>query len=235
MSFDSKDEARQWVWERLREKGVARFPYPIEGRIPNFEHADASAERLLGHLPFDEANHVKINPDAPQKHVRRRLLERGVVVYVPTPRLTGGFMRFDPEAIPDEHYEDASMLSRWDAWAEPIELEALPQLDAIVTGSVAVTRAGARCGKGEGYSDLELGILDELGHDPVPVATTVHSLQVVDPLPQDDHDMRLSQIATPDTWIEVDAPPAEATGIDWSKLDDTDLEEMPILEELRDG
>jgi hypothetical protein len=42
---------------------------------------------------------------------------------------------------------------------------------------------GRRCGKGEGYSDLEFAILRELGHPPVPVATTVHDLQVVDSCP----------------------------------------------------
>jgi len=47
----------------------------------------------------------------------------------------------------------------------------MPGLDAIVCGSVAVTRDGRRCGKGEGYSDLEFAILRELGHPPVPVAT----------------------------------------------------------------
>ena len=46
-----------------------------------------------------------------------------------------------------------------------------------VTG---VTRTGKRCGKGEGYSDIEFAILRELGHPPVAVATTVHSLSVVD-------------------------------------------------------
>jgi hypothetical protein len=51
-------------------------------------------------------------------------------------------------------------------------------LDAIVCGSVAVTRDGRRCGKGEGYSDLEFAIRRELGHPAVPVATTVHDLQI---------------------------------------------------------
>ena len=58
----------------------------------------------------------------------------------------------------------------------PDDLE--PQLDAIVTGCVAVTRAGHRAGKGEGYSDIEYAILRELGHAEIPVATTGHSIRV---------------------------------------------------------
>ena len=37
----------------------------------------------------------------------------------------------------------------------------MPRLDTIVCGSVTVTRDGRRCGKGEGYSDLE--IMRDLG------------------------------------------------------------------------
>ena len=70
----------------------------------------------------------------------------------------------------------------------------MPGLDAIVCGSVAVTRDGRRCGKGEGYSDLEFAILRELGHPPVPVATTVHDLQVVASVPRDPTDQPLSVI-----------------------------------------
>ena len=78
----------------------------------------------------------------------------------------------------------------------------MPQLDAIVCDSVAVTRDGRRCGKGEGCSDLEFAILRELGHPPVPVATTVHDLQVVASVPQDPTDQPLSVIATPwQTWL----------------------------------
>jgi 5-formyltetrahydrofolate cyclo-ligase len=119
-----------------------------------------------------------------------------------------------------------------DNWAEPVDLDDLPQLDAIVTGSVAVTRGGRRCGKGEGYSDLEFAILRELGHDPVPVATTVHPLQLVDALPTDPHDLPLSLIVTPDETVEVKDPPDPPGGIDWTAITDEDLDEMPVLEAL---
>jgi 5-formyltetrahydrofolate cyclo-ligase len=119
-----------------------------------------------------------------------------------------------------------------DAYAEPVDLGDLPQLDAIVTGSVAVTRDGRRCGKGEGFSDLEFAILRELGHDPVPVATTVHPIQLVDDFPTGAHDLPLSLLVTPDETIPVDDPPPPPSGIDWDALSDEDLDEMPVLREL---
>ena len=124
-------------------------------------------------------------------------------------------------------------MSRGDRWSEEVALAAMPGLDAIVCGSVAVTRDGRRCGKGEGYSDLEFAILRELGHPPVPVATTVHDLQVVDSVPRDPTDQPLSVIATPTHAIRIKRPSAAPTGIDWTRLSAEDLEEMPILAELK--
>lgn len=231
--FDDKQAARDAVWERLREEGQARFPFPVVGRIPNFAGAKQAAERLLDHPIFDGVARIKCNPDSPQKPLRRMALERGITVYVPTPRLKGGFMRFDPNKIPEDKFGEASALSKWDRWKEEVGLEEMPQLDLIVTGCVAVTDDGRRAGKGEGYSDLEFGILEELGHERVPVVTTVHEIQVVGGFPIDAHDIGLSAIATPERILEIDQPPQPAGGIDWELLDDDDLEEMPVLERLK--
>lgn len=233
-TFESKQAARDWVWSALTEREAARFPYPVEGRIPNYEGAEAAADRLLEHPLLDGADRIKVNPDSPQKHVRRKALEAGLIVFVPTPRLQGGFMRFDPASIPREHYRDASMISRWDEWAEPVALSEIPQLDAIVTGCVAVTDRGERCGKGEGYSDLEFGILRELGHDSVPVVTTVHPIQILEEFPTESHDVGLHVVCTPDDSIAIETPPVGPDGVDWSLLDDDDLEAMPVLRDLRD-
>ena len=45
--FADKSAARQWVWDRLSAEGVARFPFPPHGRIPNFAGAELAAARLL--------------------------------------------------------------------------------------------------------------------------------------------------------------------------------------------
>lgn len=232
--FDSKDEARDWVWNALQREKAARFPFPPHGRIPNFKGAEAAAERLFAVEPWKSARLLKINPDAPQRPVRLRALERGCILYVPTPRLAGGFKRFDPADIPKDKLSDAASLSKGDKWAEGIELKDMPAVDAIVAGSVAVTRGGRRAGKGEGYSDLEYAILRELGHPGVPVATSVHPLQIVGALPRGETDLPLSLIVTPEETIPVNDPPPAPRGIDWSRLTDDDLDEMPVLKELRD-
>ena len=73
----------------------------------------------------------------------------------------------------------------------------------------------------------------ELGHPPVPVGTTVHDPQVVACMPRDPTDQPLSVIATPTRAIRIKHPSAAPTGIDWTRLSVEDLEEMPILAELK--
>ena len=101
-----------------------------------------------------------------------------------------------------------------------------------MTGSVAVTPDGRRCGKGHGYSDIEYAILLELGHAPVPVATTVHDLQVVERFPAEGNDLPLALIATPERVLRVEAERSGPEGIDWDLLSDADLDAMPVLREL---
>ncbi len=233
LSLNSKDSARQHVWDTLKEQRQARFPFPIHGRIPNFKRAEAAATRLFELPPWKDAKYMKINPDSPQRPVRMEALKRGITYFMPTPRLKAGFKMFDPARIGAENFAKATALSTCDEWAQEVALEDMPQVDAIVAGSVAVTRTGKRCGKGEGYSDIEFAILRELGHKPVPVATTVHQLSVVKDFPRDEIDLPLSIVITPDETIQVAQPFPPPDGTHWDRLSDQDLEDMPVLKELK--
>jgi 5-formyltetrahydrofolate cyclo-ligase len=231
--FADKSEARIAIWKALVDYKVARFPFPLTGRITNFDGADRAAGRLLEHDVLRNAKCVKVNPDSPQRYVRKGLLDRGIVVITPTPRLQGGFYRLDPTRIPKEHYWDAASMKKGGEWGEALRLDRLPRIDAIVMGCVAVTRDGRRLGKGHGYADLEYAILRELGHPPVPVATTVHPLQILEEFPTEAHDVAVSIVAIPAELIQVAEPLANPARIDWSSLTAGALEEMPVLAELK--
>lgn len=231
--YSDKQSARQAIWDRLEAERLARFPFPPHGRIPNFAGAAEAAKRLFEVAPWRDAKRIKVNPDSPQRYVRIEALRRGIEVFVPTPRLRGGFKRLDPRRIPYEEIPAAAALSNGFKWADDVALADMPQLDAIVTGCVAVTRGGHRAGKGEGYSDIEYAILRELGHADVPVATTVHPVQIVDGFPTESNDLPLSCIVTPDETILIENPPPAPQRIEWDRLSPRDLEEMPILAELK--
>src|SRR5207237_1503781 len=120
---------QKWVWDRLRAEGVARFPFPPHGRIPNFVGADIAALRLLDIEPRKSATAIKVNRDSPQRPLRAEALRRGITVFVATPRLRGGFKKLDPRRIPPDKIEEAASLSRGDRWSEEMALTNMPVLD----------------------------------------------------------------------------------------------------------
>jgi 5-formyltetrahydrofolate cyclo-ligase len=228
---------RERVWDDLSERGVARFPFPPHGRIPNFAGAERAADRLAATDAWAAADVIKANPDAPQLPVRRRALHDGMRLYMAVPRLADErpFLELDPGGIDPAALDEAATLSHVDDHAEQVGPEALPEVDLVVSGSVAVTESGTRVGKGEGYSDLEWAVLRELGRvdGETPVATTVHERQVVAaaeaPAPET-HDVPMDLVVTPERAVETGAA-GKPTGVDWSLAAER-VAEIPLLARL---
>lgn len=217
----------------LKEQDVGRFPFPLEGRIPNFQGAKKAAEKCGKLDVVQEAEYIKVNPDSPQRAFRRAVLEAGKTLFVPTPRLRDGFYRLHRRDIPIDDLSKAVTLKGMKQYGVTIDPEALTSIELIVTGSVAVSEEGGRIGKGEGYSDLEYAIMRELGGGDVPVLTTVHEYQIVEPFPVKKHDIALDYIVTPDRSIGTDTSFCKPDGIDWTLLSEEDMEAMPVLKQQR--
>jgi len=230
-----KRALRERVWDELEESGAARFPFPPHGRIPNYKGAEDAAERLTDLDAWKDADVIKSNPDAPQLPVRRRALRAGKTLYMAVPRLSDEkcFLRLDPQEIDD--VDDATTVSGSSEHGVQVGPEAMEPIDLIVSGSVAVNRRGARVGKGEGYSDLEFGVLREFGlvDDGTTTVTTVHEIQVLEgPVPTTSHDVPIELVFTPERTLETDAPEGKPTGVDWDALGAQRLEEIPVLQRL---
>ena len=235
----AKESIRQRVWDDLADSGEARFPFPPHDRIPNVAGAVTAAERAMGTHELAGADAVKANPDAPQLPLRRRLLRAGTTLYVAAPRLAeeAPFLELDPETVTD--LEAAPTVSHMDDHGRRVGPEAVPTLSAIVVGSVAVTAEGVRVGKGEGFSDLEFAVLRELGaaDEDTPVVTTVHDRQVfpTGAIEPDPHDVPIDVVCTPTRTLRVDEPGPKPSGVDWDRIDEERLDEIPVLARLRDG
>jgi len=233
----AKRAIRERIWELLEMRGVAGFPKPVRGRIPSFAGQEAAAERLFCTPEWKRAKVVKVNPDAPQRPVRRRALEEGKVLVVPSPRLRSGFFILRPELVPERLYGEASTIAgftRLGKRASLRELADLGNVDLIVEGSVAVNRFGERLGKGEGYGELEYAILRELGlvGEETPIATTVHDLQVLEErIPQDPWDVPVDIVATPTRLIRCERG-KRPKGVFWEVLSEEHLASIPVLKEL---
>lgn len=234
-----KQAVRERVWDHLEDSGIARFPFPPHGRIPNFDGAGSAADRLAALPEWQEAETVKANPDAPQLPARRNALHAGKTLYMAVPRLRDEqcFVELDPQKL--ENLDAAPTVSHMDSHGTRVGPDELPDIDCILSGSVAVTTDGTRIGKGEGFSDLEYAILRALGavDAETPVVTTVHDDQVIDPGDApgpDEHDVLVDVIVTPTRTIRTEAT-GKPAGVDWDALTEDQIHEMPILERLRAG
>lgn len=234
----TKQDLRERVWNRLEDEGLARFPFPPHGRIPNFAGAEDAADRLADTSEWEDADAIKANPDAPQLPVRRRALRQGKTVYMAVPRLRDEkpFYELDPEEIPADEYDSAPTISHVESYARQVGPDEVGTVDFVVSGSVAVTAAGARVGKGEGYSDLEYAILQELGlvGAETTVATTVHDVQVLDEaVDVAAHDVPMDLVVTPTRTIRTETEYERPSGVFWNELPDERIDEMPVLESTR--
>jgi len=230
-----KAEIRKHVWDELENNDVATFPRPVYGRIPNFKGADDAARKFVELDEFKSAKTLKVNPDAPQRMVRYLTLGAGKLLVTPPPRLRSQLNLLDPNKIPKNALYKASTISGAFTYGKPLELDAKFKVDLVVMGSVAVSKSGARLGKGEGYAELEYAVLKTIGaiDDNVPVATTVHEVQIVDDIPSEDHDVPLDIIVTPNKVIRTKTKLTKPKGIIWSKVTEEMLEKMPIIREIK--
>ncbi|MCW4026762.1 MAG: 5-formyltetrahydrofolate cyclo-ligase [Candidatus Bathyarchaeota archaeon] len=230
-----KDHIRRRIWELMEQSGVARFPRPVFGRIPNFEGSEKAARRLSEQSVFRSAKVVKVNPDAPQRKVRMSVLSSGKILIMPTPRLRKGFIILDPREIPERFLAKASTIRGAFSYGRLCSLKDLPKVDLVVAGSVAVSRDGVRIGKGGGYSELEYGFLRELDlvREDTPVLTTVHDIQIVDKVPREAQDLVVDAIITPTRTIRIKRRSSRLKGIIWELITENKLDDMPVLLELR--
>jgi 5-formyltetrahydrofolate cyclo-ligase len=230
----SKDEVRRELWRAMEESGVARFP-GAEGRIPNFAGAKSAAERLSRHVAWTSAQTIKANPDSPQTHARRIALAQGKVLVMAVPRLRDQhpFRLLDPRRLAGPELREAATIKGALKHGTVIDLDQVPQLDLVLTGSVGVNLKGARLGKGGGFSDLEFGLLCEAGRVDrrTVIATTVHPIQILrENLLMTTHDIPLNLIATPRAVIEVDGAFERPRGVLWDHLQPPQIHEIPVLE-----
>ncbi len=224
-----KQQIREMVWKLLEERDIASFPRPVYGRIPNFKGSDKAAENLAKTREFAKAEVIKVNPDAPQRRVREIALREGKTVLVPTPRLRGEFFLLDGKRVDPRR---ASTISGFTSQGKRISFEEIPKVDLVVVGSVAVTLSGDRVGKGEGYSELEYAMLREMGKvdESTPVATTVHSAQIVDQIPVEPYDVPVDLIATEKEVIRTQPRP-KPKGLYMEYLTKEKIEDTPYLKQ----
>ncbi len=196
----SKADWRHRVWTTLQDHGASADPFD---RIPDFDGAEQAANRLATLSIWDAARVVMVVPDAAQAPVRQLALEADKLLYMAVPKLAGAkpFCRLTAGDMDAAGYSPADVAAHKQVLAlgtlaSPEEME---PVDLIVLGSVVVNRHGVRIGKGAGYADREIALLQygNLLQQHTQIATTVHELQVIDQvLPEEPHDHRVDLVIT---------------------------------------
>jgi 5-formyltetrahydrofolate cyclo-ligase len=227
---DAKQALRVQVWDLLeREHAVERG---VHGRIPAFTGAGAAAARLAGLPAWQAAQVIKAVPDRAQQPVRERALHDGKLVYMAVPMLADDhpFYVLNPASLTVAPAEAASREGAAGA-APKTGVDQMRPVDMVVCGSVAVNRNGARLGKGAGYSDIEVALLQEAGliGPHTVIVTTVHPLQIVrETIPETEHDFSVDLIVTADEVIEC-GPPRRPQGLYWEQLSPEKIASIPVL------
>ena len=226
------DQAKQAIRARIWDLLVAeRVVEPgVHGYIPAFTGADAAADRLAALPEWQAAMVVKAVPDRAQQPVRERALRDGKLLYVAVPKLAAEepFFVLDPT---DLTAAEAATREHAAHHARKIAVEDMRRVDIVVCGSVAVNRRGTRVGKGAGYSDIEVALLQEAGRigPSTVIVTTVHPLQVIDEtIPETEHDFSVDLIVTPDEVIQCE-PQRRPTGLYWNTLTPAKIAAIPVL------
>jgi 5-formyltetrahydrofolate cyclo-ligase len=227
---------RERVWSALDVAGVVPDG-TARGRIPDFVGAEEAARRLADVPQWDRSRVLKVVPDRPQRHVRRRALAEGKLVYLAVPRLAAEqpFVELDPATLLVS-FDEAAVPSVTLDIGRPVAPEQMRPVDLVVLGSVAANAKGQRIGKGAGYADLELALLGDAGllgaH--TTVVTTVHDRQVLEQTwPEAPHDGRVDLIVTPTRTIPCHHQHRTPT-IRWADVSEHQVKAIPVLARLRD-
>jgi 5-formyltetrahydrofolate cyclo-ligase len=155
------------------------------------------------------------------------------VMAVPRLRDQHPFRLLDPRVLDEAQLREAATIKGALRHGTVIDLDQVPELDLVLTGSVAVNLEGARIGKGGGFSDLEYGLLSESGKIDrrTVIATTVHPIQILrEELLMTAHDIPVGIVATPRAVIEVDGEYRRPAGVLWDHLQPPQIHEIPVLE-----
>lgn len=243
----TKRTFRLETWQKIKEQKlspVRRFnSFGMFNKIPYLVGVDKAAELLAETEEFKKSNSIKVNIDLAQEQVKLEVIKAGKTLLVPpSHKSTNVYARVkncDPAELDLAAQKKIIKLQGDEDTFEEIDINSTEKIDMVVVGSYAVSRTGQRIGKGNGYVDLDIGILTHLGcltKDTL-IVTTVHDVQVYDTLPENlfqSYDLPLDLIVTPTEVIRVSKRLTRPTGIEWNLLSSRRLEIVPVLKSIKE-
>ncbi|HEY0934787.1 MAG TPA: 5-formyltetrahydrofolate cyclo-ligase [Trebonia sp.] len=221
-------KVRWLVWDRLL--GVARpdsrFDLDLSRFVPDFAGRERCDDQLRSLPGYREAETVFLAPDNSLETMRRYALDDGKTILVPSYGLRRGLVLLDPAALGGRaDHRLAATLDGMEQLGRRLslnEVRGLAAVDLVVSGAVAVTRRGLHFGGGDGFFDLEWGLLRHCGlvTSKTPVVVVAHDCQVLDAdIRPGPHDAVADTVITPGAGVTACAPPLpKPDGIFWAEI-----------------
>lgn len=243
----TKRTFRLETWQKIKEQKlspVRRFnSVGIFSKIPYLVGVDKAAELLAETEEFKKANSIKVNIDLAQEQVKLEVIKACKTLLVPPSHKSANVYAkikcANPTDLDLAAQKKLIKLQGAEDTFEEIDINNTEKIDMVVVGSYAVDRQGRRIGKGNGYVDLDIGILTHLGcltKDTL-IVTTVHDVQVYESLPENlfqSYDLPLDLIVTPTEVIRVSKRLTRPAGIEWNLLSSRRLEIVPVLKSIKE-
>jgi 5-formyltetrahydrofolate cyclo-ligase len=197
--WKSKQSIREWMWEKMTQMQIARFPLPCYGRIPNFTGVEAASKQILKLPEFNKAKYIFSAPDFVLHSFREIVLQNRKDLIVATPHIQAFLILKD---IPQEMISKAVTIKEMYRYGTEVKLNQIARIiDIFCQGSVALDRQGNRLGKGKGYGDQEFNLLQSAGliNNQTVVLTIIHDIQVLDDFSylMESRDVKVQIILTP--------------------------------------
>ncbi|HEY1822059.1 MAG TPA: 5-formyltetrahydrofolate cyclo-ligase [Trebonia sp.] len=219
-------KVRWLVWDRLVAvaRPDSRFDLDLSRFVPDFAGRERCDEQLRALPGYAGARTVFLAPDNSLETMRRYALDDGKRVVVPSYGLRRGFMLLDPAGLDPAGHRLAATLDGMEQLGRRLslaEVRELSPVDLVVSGAVAVTRRGLHFGGGDGFFDLEWGLLRHCGlvTARTPVVVVAHDCQVLDadirPAP---HDAVADTVITPSGILACTPPLPKPDGIFWDEI-----------------
>ena len=188
------DEAKSELRTSIRRQRQQR----AERRLA--EHAQALRDRVLELEPVKQARCVSVYASRPHEPGTLPLIEalhqRGVRVLIPL--LGDGLQRGWGVYAGAADLVERAPGRPPEPSTEFLSSDALDQADVVIVPALAVDTSGTRLGQGGGWYDRALAD----ARDGVPIVALTFAGEVrdaeVDPLPREDHDVRISGVITPE-------------------------------------
>lgn len=238
----NSDEAREQVWECLREVGKpdSKFHWDFAEFIADYQGSEKGSKIIREQEDYKNSPVVFVTPDNNMKKLREYIIKDKKALLMTTYGINRGFQVVRPGDVPEGKEEVASTLDGLEDFMTPITLKEIKaefgQVNLLITGASAMTPSGIRFGKGHGYFDLEWAMMWE--SDIVDLDSVVygvgHDCQVVDAdIEPADYDTVVDYIVTPTQIIKTVIERAKPTlGIIWDSLEDGMYENIPPLQEV---